>query len=324
MIKVSVIMSIYKEPLEWISLSIESILKQTYSNFEFIIVNDNPDREYNNLLLEEYSHKDNRIVVIKNESNIGLTKSLNKAILFSTGDYIARMDADDISSPNRFEKQLLFFSKNSDITVCYSNYSRINEVGSYICQRFQTFNDYNINYITYTNPIGHSTVMFKKDICQIRSPLYDEDYRRSQDYELWSFLYLSGVKFGYIDESLLNYRVSKSQITSLYKSSQDSNLKQIRKRLIINYLIKISVIKNYDEFNESAILKSEALSNVKVQEGDALYPIVYMLYYGACKKSYIFTLKYIFNGLAFRYGFRKTLYILLLPIVENRWDHYLI
>lgn len=112
---VSVVMSIYNEQESWLKMSIDSILHQTYSNFEFIIVNDNPQRTLNRNLIEHYQKLDERIVYIENHVNIGLTKSLNLAIAVAKGDYIARMDADDYSFPTRLEKQITFLSKNCDI-----------------------------------------------------------------------------------------------------------------------------------------------------------------------------------------------------------------
>lgn len=321
---VSVIMSVYNEPAEWIMLAIDSVLHQTYRDVEFIIVCDNPDNDSICNLLSNYMDNDTRIVLILNKTNIGLTRSLNVALHKCKGKYIARMDADDISFPNRFEKQVSFLESNSEISVCYSNYSRINEEGDVICDRFQKYEDYNINYITYTNPIGHSTVMFRNDICQEREPLYNELFRRSQDYELWSFLYLRDIKFGYIDEPLLKYRVSKSQVTSIFKSNQDSNLKQIRKQLIRDYLKKRNVAISSADFCEKAILRSISLSSVSVKKGDALYPIIYMLYYGASKQSYLYTFSFLLSGLAFKYGLRKTLYIILQPWFKTKWDNYLI
>ena len=99
--KVSVIMSTYKEPIEWIQQSVDSILNQTYKNLEFIIIVDNPEYAELVSLLNDYADSDDRISVVVNNNNIGLVKSLNKALSFCTGEYVARMDADDISLPER-------------------------------------------------------------------------------------------------------------------------------------------------------------------------------------------------------------------------------
>lgn len=136
--KISVIMSIYKEPVEWVRQSIDSILAQTFSDFEFIIVNDRPDRIENTELLNEYKLKDCRIVVLANETNIGLTKSLNRALDIATGVYIARMDADDISLSHRFQTQVDYLDMHPEICGCGSWTGSINEAG----ERMEGFGKY--------------------------------------------------------------------------------------------------------------------------------------------------------------------------------------
>ena len=113
--KVSIIMSVYNEIETEVELSINSILNQTYLNLEIIIVIDNPNNEALIKKIKKYSEKDNRIKCIYNDKNIGLANSLNKGLKISTGDYIARMDADDISYPLRIEKQVEYLEKNKDI-----------------------------------------------------------------------------------------------------------------------------------------------------------------------------------------------------------------
>ena len=101
MVAISVVMSVYNEPVDWIRQSIDSILNQTFRYFEFIIINDNPEGISQKKMLKDFAAKDNRIKIIENEENKGLTKSLNIGISKATGKYIARMDADDISMPDR-------------------------------------------------------------------------------------------------------------------------------------------------------------------------------------------------------------------------------
>ena len=125
--KISVIMSVYSERVDWIRKSIDSILNQTYSDFEFIIVNDKPDKEENAQLLEEYAARDSRIKVLTNEENIGLTKSLNKAFALAEGEFIARMDADDMALPERFKIQLEFMNAHPEIIASGGSACIINE-----------------------------------------------------------------------------------------------------------------------------------------------------------------------------------------------------
>ena len=107
---VSVVMSVYNSE-KWLSYSIESIIEQTYTNFEFIIINDG-STDNSKVILNEYSDRDKRILVI-HQKNIGLTKSLIKAIKLSKGDIIVRIDADDLSSKERIEQQLKELEKKN-------------------------------------------------------------------------------------------------------------------------------------------------------------------------------------------------------------------
>ena len=112
---VSVIMSNYNTPEEFLRASIESVLNQTYSNFEFIIVD---DCSTDNSLEIIKSYQDERIVVLENKENLGITKSLNRGLEIAKGEYVARMDADDISFPKRFETQVEYLKNNPQVIVC--------------------------------------------------------------------------------------------------------------------------------------------------------------------------------------------------------------
>ena len=110
---VSVIMCTYNEPIEVIDASIKSILNQSYENIQLIIINDNPDRLEMAKYLNDLSVNNHMIEYIKNEENIGLVRSLNRGLLKAKGEYIARMDADDISNTNRIKEQVTFLKKNN-------------------------------------------------------------------------------------------------------------------------------------------------------------------------------------------------------------------
>lgn len=107
-------MSVYKEPIDWLCQSIDSILEQSYNYFEFIIVCDNPNYSVGIRVLNDYSNKDSRIKLLFNEVNIGLTRSLNKALALSQGEYIARMDADDIADKERFAQEVDYLESCPD------------------------------------------------------------------------------------------------------------------------------------------------------------------------------------------------------------------
>ncbi len=233
-IQISVLMSVYNEPVEWLHESIDSILNQTYTDFEFIIICDNPGYKKGIELLEDYRKKDDRIIIVYNEQNIGLTKSLNKGLDIACGKYIARMDADDIAYKDRFEQQINKI-RGKSYCLCHSGKTIINENNQEIRE------DYDKNEIDYSllflrNIIAHPTVMFTADIKGLRSPLYNEQYKRGQDYELWSFLFLNKVDFVYIPRPLLYYRESESQISRKHVKEQWHNSQQIRTCFVSQYL----------------------------------------------------------------------------------------
>lgn len=127
-IEVTVLMSMYNTPLEQLKSSIESILKQTYKCFEFLIIDDGASKECVDLVK---SYDDNRINLIHNETNLGLEKSLNKGLKLAKGKYIIRMDTDDIAYPNRIEKQIDFIKKHREYSIVGSKAEYFNENGVY-------------------------------------------------------------------------------------------------------------------------------------------------------------------------------------------------
>jgi glycosyltransferase involved in cell wall biosynthesis len=257
---ISVIMSVYNEKVEWLHESIESILQQTFPDFEFIIINDNPTRVENSLILQEYQKKDNRIIIITNEQNIGLTKSLNKGIKVARGKYIARMDADDISLSMRFEVQLNVMEKNPNIIVC----------GSKIKVFGEDKRNYHFSFVEKSEEIknalvlwgmSHPTLMIRKNILIKNNILYDENYIYTQDNKLLFDLYDYG-DFYNVPRILLRYRASKSHISSQNKDRQAIFLALARRECINKVLkekgytnsvdwncISISIIKEIKQYN---------------------------------------------------------------------------
>lgn len=237
--KISVVMSVYKEPVDWMRQSIDSILNQTYTDFEFIIINDKPDREENARLLNEYAKKDNRIKIITNEENIGLTKSLNKGISIAKGEYIARMDADDISLPQRFEKQIVYMESHPDI-VASGTGSFIIDEGNHICDIINASTDpvYIRTTLIFKTAITHPSAMIRNEVDGIRIK-YDEHFKLAQDYALWGFL--SQYSLGNIREPLIQYRISRDQISSSRKLEQDAYAREIKQEILTKLKLPFSI-----------------------------------------------------------------------------------
>jgi len=180
---ISVIMSVFNGQ-EYLEESIQSILNQSFKNFEFIIVNDG---SFDNTkeILKKYQSKDPRIKIITNDGNIGLTKSLNRAIKIAQGKYIARQDADDISLSQRLEKQIEFLEKNPEIKVLGTFGYLIAQEAEILGKEIVPISSQAIKKVLIKrNPFIHTSIMVKKEIID-KVGAYNEKFRTSQDYELW-------------------------------------------------------------------------------------------------------------------------------------------
>lgn len=214
---ISVVMSVYNERFEWVQKAVESILKQSFSDFEFIIIVDNPNiDEVVDNYLNDISNKDCRVKIIRNEENVGLALSLNRGIEEAQGEYIARMDADDISEINRFELELDFIrSTNSDIVS--TNRIIIDEKDNVLSYPTDINEDPNI-YLPYSSLIVHPTVLMKtktvKELNGYRA------FPRSQDYDLWLRMLSANRKISILEKRLLRYRVRTSSLTNKNRLQQ--------------------------------------------------------------------------------------------------------
>mgnify|MGYP003990669569 CR=1 FL=1 len=204
---VSIIMATYNSS-ETILSSIESILNQTYKNIELIIINDKSTDD-TKLNISRFINN-SRVHVYNNQINIGLAKSLNKAIKASKGDYIARMDDDDISHPNRIQKQIDFFQNNMDIDVLGTSARLMDSNMNFIRKYLPPENDKDIKKnLCHSNPIIHPSVMVSREFFQ-KSNGYNESLRRKEDLDLWGRM-AKKVKFHNLQDCLIDYRVKPNK-----------------------------------------------------------------------------------------------------------------
>jgi len=179
--KVTVLMSVYNGE-KYLREAIESILNQTFTDFEFLIVNDDSTDRTSEIL---QSYNDSRIKIINNRKNIGCTKSLNNGLKAARGEYIARMDADDISMPYRFEKQTHFLDTHADYAVVGTFLKIIDANSHFVRIHDLPKDDAEIRaYFRKDNCLAHGSVMIRKE-CLFIVGFYDETFEKSQDYELW-------------------------------------------------------------------------------------------------------------------------------------------
>ena len=209
MTMVSVVMPIYNGE-KYLPQAIESILAQTYTGFELIIVSEHGTNQASQDIIAKYAKDDSRIVVVENESKLGIAASLNRGLRAAKGEYIARMDGDDISLPQRLEKQVEFMDANQNVAISCTRVSYIGENGRKLYYKDNLSEDPNqikadLLFFCF---IHHPSVMFRKSAIFEHDLLYDESYAAAEDHELWCRASRI-VRIAAIPEVLLEYRWSR-------------------------------------------------------------------------------------------------------------------
>ena len=236
---ISVILPTYNEPKYIVDLALTSILVQSYTNIEILVILDNPSNVEIKKYLEEKCLEDSRIRLIINPSNFGLVKSLNIGIKNSNGYYIARMDADDISHKERLNSQKKFLCDN-ELDFVYSGMKHIDESGKTIAEdKYSKLSTKKLNFLLkYGNISNHPTWLFKKEIFYklsgYRSIPYCEDY----DFILRAVLF--GFKIGRMESNCLDYRHRSNSISRQNNLNQMYNTYLISKAYRKNKLLKFS------------------------------------------------------------------------------------
>lgn len=205
----SIIMGVYNEKnTSQVKKAINSILNQTWNDFEFIICDDGSDKSFSDWLCS-YCKKDKRIRFIRNKQNAGLAVTLNHCLKIASGDYIARMDADDISVPERLEKQVHFLEKNTEYAMVGSNAKLIdseNVWGRRIMPEKPQKEDFLKN-----SPFIHPSMLFRADALRKLNGYSNQDYAlRAEDYELFMRAYSMGMRGYNLQECLILYREDKN------------------------------------------------------------------------------------------------------------------
>lgn len=306
---VSVVMSFSNEPLQWLKLAVESILSQTFRDFEFIIVCDNPGFSEGIAYIEEVAKGDSRVISIVNENNIGPTKSFNTAISIARGRYIARMDADDISVPERFERQVRYLDTHQQVSVCATDVHIIDGKGK-IIRRRKFRNKMNHDEMLLYNTVSHPSVMFRKSLTDMRNPIYNEDFIYSQDYELWTFLLLNGCRIHTLEDTLLLYRKSRIQISSAKKAKQTELFKKAHKEFITTWMVSKGFIEKKDSEDMKLMLQKCSSAFRQCEDDDRMWLtlIIYVLYLSISTDEWVYRFKYLAdtNLIAFRIKFILT------------------
>lgn len=206
MCEVSIIMGIYKmiKKKNLVKLSIDSILNQTYKDFEFIICDDGSnDGTYE--MVQDLIKNDKRVILIKNDENKGLAYSLNHCLSIAKGKYIARMDADDISMPDRLEKQIGFLNEHLEYAMVGCNLLLINDKG--IWGKRILVKEPTKKSFLFTSPYCHPAIVMRKEVLdKVNNYKVEKITRRAEDYDLFMRIYANGYKGYNMQEFLYQFR----------------------------------------------------------------------------------------------------------------------
>lgn len=215
----------------YLAEALESIINQTYQNLEILCINDGSTDDTGKIL-EEYATKDTRIQIIHNDTNLKLIKSLNKGIDLAKGDFIARMDADDISAPERIEKELDFMMQNTEVDVVGCTCYVINETGSILSKK--RLRQHNSNSIFFASffyvPIGHPELLIRTKVLKENHFLEEEHAVHTEDYELWTRLLRLDHKLKNIDLPLHYFRINPNSVSRKFTTIQDNNFVECARR----------------------------------------------------------------------------------------------
>ncbi|MDZ7719657.1 MAG: glycosyltransferase family 2 protein [Balneolaceae bacterium] len=237
---VSILMSTYSAE-SYIGKAIESILNQTYQDFEFLIIDDG-STDSTSEIIEFYRSKDDRIIFMKNQQNRGLSFSLNKGLEVAKGKYIARMDADDVSLPNRLETQVSFMDTHKDVAVSSAWMKTLGKKNETIWKSPETHEEI-LARLFCNNCIWHPVSIIRKDVLDELGLRYNENYTKGQDYRLWVDI-AKHQKLANIPKILHWYRIHEDQRTKLpgnYNKSKNQlqalkDLPGVRVEMLMEFL----------------------------------------------------------------------------------------
>lgn len=220
--EVSVLMSVYNGET-YLCECMDSVLSQTFRDFEFIIVDDGSTDKSKEIVR---SYKDDRIILLENTENKGLAWSLNRGIKHARGTYIARMDADDVMLPERLERQVQYLKGNPDIDGCGTWAKVVDETGKPLYEltppdKYEQL----VNEMIISNRFVHPSMCVKRSML-LELKGYNEHFKYSQDYELWFRMLAKGFKLANIPEYLTVYREHSGAISIGKKLSQNENMAQ--------------------------------------------------------------------------------------------------
>jgi glycosyltransferase involved in cell wall biosynthesis len=236
--RVTVLMPVYNGA-PYLREAIESILRQSFTDFEFLIIDDGSTDSSVSIV---NSYPDPRIRLLENGRNLGLVPTLNWGIDLARGEFIARMDCDDISLPDRLAKQMLFMAAHPEVGVCGGWVEYF--MGRELVLKLPVTDVAIKQALPSYNPLAHPALMIRTVVLKTQPIYYNPEYLHIEDYELWVRLAVVTC-FANLPEVLLKYRIHPKQIGRQYSAKQAQILQKIRTKLLPDFSEKVLTVNCY-------------------------------------------------------------------------------
>ena len=282
--KVTILLPAYNAAL-YLRDSLDSIMRQAFKDFDVLLIDDGSMDDTSKIAIE-YSNIDRRIKYYKNEKNIGLIKTLNKGLSLAKGEYIVRMDADDIMFDDRLYKQVKYMDSNPECFVCGGQMEYIGGLTGMAPILPQKYED--LLYLSLINcPLYRPTTIIRNSAIKQFGLKYNDSYKHAEDYKFWSDIIFSHPNsIANIKDVVLFYRISNNQITAKYSDEQDLISKIVRREnvqhVLVPYGIKLPEVVNCEIIEKvSSLIRKEHIDAAEI------LTLVLCMLYMSMENSYV-------------------------------------
>lgn len=282
--KVTILLPAYNAAL-YLRDSLDSIMRQAFKDFDVLLIDDGSMDDTSKIAIE-YSNIDRRIKYYKNEKNIALIKTLNKGLSLAKGEYIVRMDADDIMFDDRLYKQVKYMDSNPECFVCGGQMEYIGGLTGMAPILPQKYED--LLYLSLINcPLYHPTTIIRNSAIKQFGLKYNDSYKHAEDYKFWSDIIFSHPNsIANIKDVVLFYRISNNQITAKYSDEQDLISKIVRREnvqhVLVPYGIKLPEVVNCEIIEKvSSLIRKEHIDAAEI------LTLVLCMLYMSMENSYV-------------------------------------
>ena len=291
--KVTILLPAYNAAL-YLRDSLDSIMRQAFKDFDVLLIDDGSMDDTSKIAIE-YSNIDRRIKYYKNEKNIGLIKTLNKGLSLAKGEYIVRMDADDIMFDDRLYKQVKYMDSNPECFVCGGQMEYIGGLTGMAPILPQKYED--LLYLSLINcPLYHPTTIIRNSAIKQFGLKYNDSYKHAEDYKFWSDIIFSHPNsIANIKDVVLFYRISNNQITAKYSDEQDLISKIVRREnvqhVLVPYGIKLPEVVNCEIIEKvSSLIRKEHIDAAEI------LTLVLCMLYMSMENSYVIIKHFILSN----------------------------